>query len=466
MKFGALSLCPLLLAFLLAPIHAQSPEKIDEFVRAQMEARHVPGLSVAVRKNGELVLAKGYGMANLELSVPATEHTVYQLASVSKQFTATAAMMLVEQGKLSLDRQVGEILEGLPKAWSNVTVRHLLNHTSGIKSYTSVPDFFKSARKDFKKEEIIALVADAPMEFAPGEKWNYNNTGYFLLGMVIEKASGQDYGSFLQEQIFRPLGMSTARLNDLNEIIPNRAHGYSRRGSKMVNGEYVSPTQPYSAGALVATVLDLAKWDAALEAGQLLKRSSFDEMWSPTKLAENKTRDYGYGWAVDTYRTRQRIQHGGGIPGFNTFVARYPEDRLYVAVLANSDTGAAERIANGIAELYLPVLTQNAPKPLQDTDAKITEFLKRVVAAMAGGDADKEWFTPEAQKFFFPDRIKEGKEFFGSNGEFKSFDLMEDKTEEKKRIRAYKTVFGKTDLRVTFTLAEDSKIAGIGIRPE
>lgn len=172
---------------------------IDEFVLEQMEARHVPGVSIAVVKEGKVVFAKGYGMANLELSVPATEHSVYQLASITKQFTATAVMMLVEDGKLTLDRKVADIIEGLPSAWSNVTVRHLLNHTSGIKSYTSIPDCFASARKDFKKEEIIALVADAPMEFAPGEKWNYSNTGYFLLGI-----SGKDYGTFLRERIFQP----------------------------------------------------------------------------------------------------------------------------------------------------------------------------------------------------------------------------------------------------------------------
>lgn len=431
-----------------------------------MQARHVPGASVAVVKDGQTVHARGYGMANLELSVPATEHTVYQLASVSKQFTATAAMMLVEEGKLSLDRRIAEILEGLPQAWSNVTVRHLLNHTSGIKSYTNVPDFFKSARKDFKKEEIIALVAEAPMEFAPGEKWNYNNTGYFLLGMVIEKASGNDYGTFVRERIFEPLGMTTARLNDLTEIIPNRAQGYSRRGTNMVNGEYVSPTQPFAAGALIATVLDLAKWDLALDTERLLKRSTFEEMWKPTELAEGKTRDYGYGWAVETYRGRKRVQHGGGIPGFNTFVARYPEDRIGVFVLANSDTGAAERIANGVAEFYIPALAENAPKPMPDNDPKITDFLRKVIATMAGGTAEQDWFTPEAQKFFFPDRVKEAKELFGSNGDFKSFDLMEEKTEGQKRIRGYKAVFGKTELRITITLGEESKIAGIGIRPE
>jgi D-alanyl-D-alanine carboxypeptidase len=439
---------------------------VDEFVRTQMEAGHVPGASVAVVKEGRVVFAKGYGMANLEHSVPATEHTVYQLASVTKQFTATAVMMLVEEGKLKLDQKVTDILEGLPQAWSNVTVRHLLNHTSGIKSYTGTPDFFKSARKDYKKEEIIELVANIPNEFAPGEQWNYNNTGYFLLGMVIEKVSGKDYGAFLSERIFQPLEMTTARLNDLTEIIPNRAQGYTRKNRKMLNGEYVSPTQPYSAGALAVTVLDLAKWDAALYTDKLLRRSTFEEMWSPTQLSDGESRDYGYGWEVDSYRTRKRLQHGGGIPGFSTFMARYVDDQLTVIALANSDGGAAERIANGVAAFYLPALVENAPKPLADGDSKTTDLLKGIIKQMAGGTGEPDWFTAEARKFFFPDRIKEAREMFGSHGELRSFELMEEKAEEQKKIRGYKAVFGKTELRVTFTLADDSKIAGIGVRPE
>ncbi len=227
---------------------------VDEYVQKQLETRHIPGVSVAVVKDGRVVMAKGYGVANVELSVPANENTVYQLASVTKQFTATAIMMLVEAGKLSLDDKVTKVLDGLPAAWSEVTVRHLLNHTSGIKSYTSVPSFFATARKDYQKEEIIKLVADAPLEFAPGEKWNYNNTGFFLLGLIIEKVSGKDYGAFLHERIFQPLGMTSTRVNDLKEIIRNRAPGYAWQNGTLRNGEYLSPTQPYSAGALVSNV--------------------------------------------------------------------------------------------------------------------------------------------------------------------------------------------------------------------
>lgn len=455
-------------AVLLAMVFANArAESVDDFVRTQMEARHIPGVSVAVVRGGQVVLAKGYGWANVELSAPATENTAYQLASVTKQITATAVMMLVEEGKLSLQGKVSEILPGLPAAWSNVSVRHLLNHTSGIKSYTGTPGFFKTARKDYTKEEILALVADLPMEFAPGEKWNYNNTGYFLLGMIIEKVSGKDFGTFLGERIFQPLGMTATRVNDLAEIIPNRAHGYVWNKGKLVNGEYLSPTQPFSAGALITTVKDLAKWDAALDTEKLLPRTAFTQMWAPTRLPDGRTQGYGFGWGVEVYRSRSRLSHGGGIHGFSTFMARYVDDKVTVIVLSNQEGGAAEQLANGIAGFYIPALRENAPKPLVDKDPKTTRFLREVLASLAGGTGDPLWFTPEARNFFFPDRIKEGKENLGSFGELKSFELLEETTiPDQRKVRGYRAVFGTTPVRCNFTLAEDGKISGIGTAPD
>ena len=194
-----------------------------------MRKHHVPGISLAIVQRGQVVLAKGYGQANVELAVPATEDTVYQLASVTKTFTAAAIMLLVHEGKLGLDDKVTRHLSDLPKAWDAVTVHQLLNHTSGIKSYTSVKDFFKTIRKDYAQREILGLVAREPLEFAPGEKWNYSNSGFFLLGMLIETVTGKTYGEFLDERIFRPLRMTHTRINDLHAVIPNRTGLYLER---------------------------------------------------------------------------------------------------------------------------------------------------------------------------------------------------------------------------------------------
>src|SRR6185503_5682934 len=211
--------------------------------------------------------------ADVELNAPATENTVYQWASVSKQFTATAIMLLAQDGKLKLEDSISRHYPDSPSTWKDVTIRHLLTHTSGIKSYTSLPNFFKSIRKDYEPDELIGLVKDLPLDFEPGEKWEYCNTGYYLLGLVIEKVSGKSYAQFLKERIFDPLKMSTARLNHQFEIIANRATGYDNRSNGLWRSEFVSPTQPFAAGALVGTVLDLAKWDAALYGHELLPTS-------------------------------------------------------------------------------------------------------------------------------------------------------------------------------------------------
>ncbi len=209
-----------------------SSDAVDAYIEGRMQKRHIPGVSIAIVQDGKVVRLKGYGFANVELSVPATENSVYQLASVTKMFTATAVMMLVEDGKLGLDDKITDRLSDLPPAWKVVTVGQLLSHTSGIKSYTSVRDFHKSARKDYSQREILDLVAKEPLEFAPGEKWSYSNTGYFLLGMLIEKVSGKPYGEFLSERIFKPLGMTQTRVNDLRDVIKGRAKATPRTAKR------------------------------------------------------------------------------------------------------------------------------------------------------------------------------------------------------------------------------------------
>lgn len=327
--------------------------KADAAIKAAMQQRHIPGLSVAVVRNGKPVFMKGYGLANVELAVPATKDTLYQLASVTKQFTAAATLMLVQEGKLALDEKIPTYLPDLPAAWKNVTVRHLLTHTSGIKSYTSIPAFVMNMRLDFTRAQIIKYAADAPIEFAPGTKWNYNNTGYFLLGMLIEKASGKSYNDFLSERIFQPLGMTHTRLNSMEAILPNRASGYTA-GNPLKNALFVPPGQPFAAGALVSTVEDMTKWDAALASDRLLPVRVREQMWTPVKLTDGKTAPYGFGWAVGKINGKRVVGHSGGIPGFSTHTERYLDDKLTVIVLCNLDGGNAEDIASKIAACYLP----------------------------------------------------------------------------------------------------------------
>lgn len=438
-------------------------EDVDRYVQGFMDKRHVPGVSIAVVQDGKLVLAKGYGLANVELSVEATADTVYQLASVTKTFTATAIMMLARDGKLSLDDKITERLSDLPDAWREVTVRQLLNHTSGIKSYTSVEDFPKMTRKDFTQREILDLVAKDPLEFQPGEKMSYSNTGYFLLGMLIEKAAGKPYGEFMDERIFRPLGMSHTRANDLRAIIPNRADGYSWDGKELRNGEYVSPTQPFAAGMLVSTVGDLAKWDAAIAGRTLLDESTYEEMWKPTSLNDGSESGYGLGWGLSKVNGRRRVSHGGGIPGFSTEFERYPDDGLTVIVLTNSEGGHAEPLARGVAARFVPELAEKPAEPIADQDPSTTDRLKRMFEGALRGEIDEDLFTAEAKKRLAP-RIRDDQERLASFGALKSFQLLDRKDEDGAARLRYRVVLENETLNLFIALDKDGKIQGAGIQ--
>jgi D-alanyl-D-alanine carboxypeptidase len=440
---------------------------LDAYVQKTMDARQVPGVSVAVIQDGKVVAARGYGFADVEKSVKATEQTVYQLASVTKQFTSMATLMLVDQGKLSLDAKVTTILPGLPEAWAPVTIRHLLTHTSGIKSYTEVFGAQKVAdSRVFTPGEILALVKDAPLQFAPGEKFAYCNTGYYLLGMVIEKASGKPYGQFVSERIFKPLGMTASAYDDYADARPIRAKGYSTVNGQTKPAEHTHPSQPFAAGALVSTVVDLAKWDEALTARKFLKPASYGAMWTPPPLNDGKPSGYAFGWGVDPYRGHARLSHGGGISGFSTFIARFPDDKVTIVALVNQSGGAAGSLVNGIAEIYIPSLKDAAPKPIADNDGKLTEFLRQVLSSASQGSADAANLTPEFAGFLLPDRVKQGPQMMGRHGALTAFDLMEESTKDTRRVRIYRAVFGTTPLRITFTVSPEGKVAGLGVSPD
>ncbi len=325
-------------------------DEVDALVLEAMQKEKAPGVSIAIVRDGKITKARGYGLANVELQVPATEKTVYQWASITKQFTGAAIQMLAVEGKLSVDDRLSKYYEKAPSAWNAITLRHLLTHTSGIKSYTSLPGFNRNPRKDYNGEELISLVRDLPLEFSPGEKHVYSNTGYYLLGYVIEKVSGESYGTFLKKRIFEPLAMETAMFNDQFKIVPNRATGYAVQDSEVRTAEFVSPTQPFAAGGLIGTVLDLAKWDAALYGEKLLPKAAREELWTEVKLNSGETFPYGFGWSMGKYRDRPYVAHGGGIPGFATYIARFTKVKCTVIVLMNAG-GDAQKIANQIAGL-------------------------------------------------------------------------------------------------------------------
>jgi CubicO group peptidase (beta-lactamase class C family) len=343
-----------------------SADKVDDYVKAEMERRHIPGLSMAVVRNGEIVKAQGYGLSNLELNVAATPETIYQSGSVGKQFTATLVMMLVEEGKLALDDRIGKHIPGAPEAWKDIAVRHLLTHTSGLSNalYGKM-----DMRRDYTEDELVKELAALPLDFPPGEKWNYSNPGYVMLGILVHKVTGKFYGDMLREKIFGPLGMMTARILTEADIVPNRADGYRLVKGELKNQDWVSPTLNTTAdGALYLTVLDMAKWDAALDSEKLLKRASLDLMWTPVKLNDGQPAQpgYGFGWMTGETRGHRVVQHGGVWQGFSAHITRYLGKKLSVIVMTNLAGVNAGKIAEGIAGHYEPELA-----PLERTAIQI-----------------------------------------------------------------------------------------------
>ena len=337
--------------------------KVDAYMKTEMQRQRMPGVSLAVIKDGQIILAKGYGLANVEHRVPSKPETIYQSGSMGKQFTATAVMMLVEAGKLSLSDPITKYFTGAPDTWKKITVRHLLTHTAGTTDYPEDFDF----RRDYTEAELLKRAEAIPLAFQPGEKWSYSNLGYVLLGILIHKVSGQFYGDFLQERVFKPLGMDTARIISEADIVPNRSAGYRLVKGELKNQEWVSPTLNTTAdGALYLTVYDMAKWDAALYTEKLLKRSSLQQMWTPVKLNSGKTYPYGFGWSLSEVRGHQIIEHGGAWQGFKSYIARYVDDKLTVVVFANLSEANPGRIAHAVAAIFNPELAPVPPKPDED----------------------------------------------------------------------------------------------------
>ena len=328
-------------------------KRIDEYLRKEMQAQQIPGVALAVVRDGKIVLARGYGLANVEHQVPVKPETIFQSGSTGKQFTATAVMMLVEEGKLSLEDHITKYFPDAPESWRDITLRHLLTHTSGMTDYP--PDF--DMRRDYTEDELWARIKPIPLAFKPGEKWSYSNLAYVTLGILIHKVSGKFYGDFLQERVFKPLEMSTARIISEEDIIPNRAAGYRVANGQLKNQSWVSSSLNTTAdGALYLTVYDMAKWDAALYTEKLLKRSSLEQMWTPVKLNDGKTFPYGFGWGLGNIRGHHVIEHGGSWQGFKAQISRYVDDKLTIILFANQTRANQAKLAHDVAGIINPEL--------------------------------------------------------------------------------------------------------------
>ena len=319
-----------------APAAKPSPSNtaLDAMLAAAYPTER-PGAVVLVKRGDKVLLRKGYGLANLELGVPLQPESVFEIGSITKQFTAAGILLLAERGRLRLDDEITRYLPDFPTHGKKITIQHLLTHTSGIADYTHLPEWAAHMREDLAPSAIVALIKDKPLDFAPGERWAYDNSGYFLLGMVIEKAGGKSYAQFMMDEIFRPLGMKSTRYGSNKDLIPHRACGYEPAGDGFANAEYHSMTQPYAAGALVSDVDDLAIWDRALYGESLLSKETLARMFTAGQVSSGASTRYANGWVFGELAGHAVVWHNGGIPGFATALLRVPDQRLLVVVLSN-----------------------------------------------------------------------------------------------------------------------------------
>jgi CubicO group peptidase (beta-lactamase class C family) len=347
---------------------------IDAVVREAMAEGPIAGLTVGVARGGRTLHLAGYGFGDLENRVPTTAETVYHVGSITKQFTAAAILQLVEEGRVDLDAPVGDYLEDLPERTRAITVRALLDHTGGVRNFTTMEPWWRTVAMDLTPRELAGIFLGEPLDFEPGTAFSYSNSGYILLGLLIERVSGRPYGGYLNEQLFQPLGLTRTSFCDQRSLTPDRARGYERAGEGFVNAQYISMTQAYAAGGLCSSAPDLLRWIRLLAGGGVIRRGSFAAMIEPARLADGRQMEYGLGLATAFTDGHRRIAHVGGMRGFSSFVALYPDDDLGIVVLTNTENAAAAAIVDRIAGIVLGIVDQE-PLDLPLSSAELERYV-------------------------------------------------------------------------------------------
>ena len=449
MRFSV-SLLSLLL--LCAPVRA---DLLDDAIKAEMVRRHVPGVGILVLKDGKVVREQGYGLANVEHGIPVGPYTVFQSASVGKTFTAALVMLLAEDGKLSLDDKISKHLANSPKAWDEITIRHLLTHTSGLGDPYRKIDF----RKDYTDEELIALEGTIPMIAAPGQRWSYSNMGYHLLGFISTSAGGKFYGDQLRDRIFAPLGMSTRIISEA-DIVPHRAAGYDWSNGELKNQGWVAPRLNTTAdGSLYLTARDLALWDQALYGNKILSAAIREASWTGVKLNNGTTAPYGYGWNLEPRNGHRVIAHSGSWQGFKTQFSRFVDDRLTVIVLTNSSYAKPGRFADLIAAHYVPALSPalSQAKALNDAEPLVAARVRVTMDAFVGGRAPAG-LAPAMAAIFTPETLKGFQKEVANWGPLEHAELLERAVDGEQRRYRYRYRFRHETVIVNISFGKNEQI--------
>lgn len=405
----------LLLGCALAAGPQSLSERIDVYVQNEMSVRGVPATAVAVVRSGEIVHAKAYGTADVELSVPADTRTVFELLSVSKQFTAAAVLLLERDGKLALEDELARHVDGLPTSWRKITILQLLSHTSGIPDYTDQPGWMETLRQARTPEELLAPVKARPLVFVPGTQWGYSNSNYYLLGLLIEKSSAVRFDAFLEQRVFAPLDMRATRLESFEQLIPHRASGYHATSGGIVNAPWIDPSHKWAAGAFLSSIDDMAKWTRALDSDVLLPARVRERMVTGVRLSDGTSASYGLGNELALDHGHRVAGHQGGGMAFNATLLHFPDDRLSVVVLCNLTQAPSKAWARNIAAFWLPDIREEGAA-IADPDPRASTALRKVLVDAAQGKADPECFAPDMRDELTAFVRRVGPQFLGPLG--------------------------------------------------
>ena len=437
--------------------------RIDTFVQEEMQRQHIPGVAVAVVSRGGVVKAQGYGLANLEHQVAVSPATMFQSGSIGKQFTATAVMLQVEDGKLSLSDPLTKFFPDAPASWRAITVRHLLTHTSGIPDYT---DGQVDLQQDHTEDQLAHIAFGLPLEFPPGARWHYSNTGYVLLGVIIHKVSGSFYGNVLAARVFTPLGMATARVISEADIVANRAAGYRLEKGEVKNQEWVAPMMNTTAdGSLYLSIRDLIAWDAGVRRRAILKPASWNTILEPVRLTSGKPYPYGFGWALDERGGKPLQQHSGSWQGFKSQISRFIGEDLSVIVLANLAQARPARFADGIAAIMEPALAVPVLRPIEDREPSVTARCSRLIEQARSGTLVPSEFTLLPADAF-TEVARNLQERLRSLGPATTMALLRRIEQGDDRLFTYEVTFADRALQFTVGLAPDDRVSEISLAPQ
>lgn len=441
---------------------APKPDAIERLIAREMQAQRIPGLALGLVRRGQVLKARGFGTAHLEHAVPVTRSTLFQSGSLGKQFSAVALMLLVQDGLLALDDSITRFFPEAPPHWQPITVRHLLTNTSGIPDYEGALDY----RKDYSEDELARFAFALPLEFPVGTRWNYSNTGYVLLGILMRKASGRFYGDLLRERVFAPLGMKTARVISEEDVIAHRAAGYRLVGGNLKNQEWVAPLLNTTAdGSLYLSLDDWLRWEQALRERKVLSQASWQEVFKPVQLRSGARYPYGMGWFLHDGRGPARYQHSGSWQGFKTAYLHAIDADLSVIVLCNLAEADPMRIAERVAQHYVPAFKPRPPRAQVDPDPQRAAQVRSLVEATASGQLRPADFDP-LPTGFFPGQAAAFGGLLRGLGPVQSVELLERYELGDDQMLNYRVWVGGRPFRVGLGIAPNGRYSSYSLQPE